>query len=242
MFKAERGWRCVFAGLISLLAASISCDVAFEDIDDGDAAADTDTWPLSAGWDGASFALGALPDTANQIIENNFLESKLGIAVSGAGDVNGDGYDDVIVGAPEFFGYFGAAYVYPGSATGIQTTSLWSDGGASALAEFGASVARAGDVNGDGYDDIVVGAPFDEVVGWVGVYKGYWNGVLSSPTDLNHSETTYSLLRRVGRRRRGRQRRRLRRRHRGPALYRGFRSSSRRAWGPRTCITARPAA
>jgi len=88
-------------------------------------------------------------------------DAYLGISVSSAGDVNGDGYDDVIVGAD---GYSngqsgeGRAFVYLGSASGLEDSPVWTAEGNKSLAEFGHSVASAGDVNGDGFSDIVVGA------------------------------------------------------------------------------------
>jgi hypothetical protein len=89
--------------------------------------------------------------------------AELGYAVAGAGDVNDDGYDDVIVGAP---GYTddqaseGAAFLHLGSAGGLQTEPAWTGPGNQGGSGFGASVASAGDVDGDGYADIIVGAPF----------------------------------------------------------------------------------
>ncbi len=84
-----------------------------------------------------------------------------GGAVSAAGDVNGDGYDDVIVGAQYYENGTqdeGGAFVYHGSAAGLSTSASWSAEGNQALSLFGAAVASAGDVNGDGYDDVIVGA------------------------------------------------------------------------------------
>ena len=86
-------------------------------------------------------------------------------SVSGAGDVNGDGYADVIVGAIFYDAGEtdeGAAFVFLGSASGIAdgnpataAAQLESDQGS---AHLGYSVSGAGDVNGDGYADVIVGA------------------------------------------------------------------------------------
>jgi hypothetical protein len=102
-------------------------------------------------------------------LESDQAVVQLGISVSGAGDVNGDGYSDVIVGAPGYDanpgeGDYGAAFVFLGSEAGIADQNpatpgvvhLESDQGTSSL---GISVAGAGDVNGDGYADVIVGAP-----------------------------------------------------------------------------------
>ena len=87
-----------------------------------------------------------------------------GFSASGAGDVNGDGYDDVIVGAPlnDAGGSdAGRAYVYSG-ATGLLIRTFT---GAAAGNQFGVSVSGAGDANGDGFDDVTVGAQYDNATG-----------------------------------------------------------------------------
>jgi hypothetical protein len=82
---------------------------------------------------------------------------RFGISVASAGDVNSDGYDDVIVGAYQNDAGgvdAGRAYVY----SGLNGSLLWTLTGAAAGDWFGYSVSGAGDVNDDGYADIVVGA------------------------------------------------------------------------------------
>jgi len=91
---------------------------------------------------------------------------EFGTAISGAGDLNGDGYEDVVVGAPrhdEVTSNTGSVYVFYGSATVGGATN-----GADANAEIsgelrndyaGTSVAAAGDLDADGHNDLVIGAP-----------------------------------------------------------------------------------
>jgi Ca2+-binding RTX toxin-like protein len=96
----------------------------------------------------------------------------LGFAVSAAGDINGDGFDDLILGAREANGTgetdSGASYVVFGRAGGFTSTIdvaglTGANGfaiiGADATDRSGYSVAAAGDVNGDGIDDLIIGAP-----------------------------------------------------------------------------------
>jgi hypothetical protein len=106
---------------------------------------------------------GGLENSAHVIYESNQANSQFGFSVATAGDVNGDGFSDVIVGANEYdnpSSNEGAAYVYLGSATGMGTTAGWSAEGNQNNAYFGSSVSTAGDVNGDRYSDVIVGAPY----------------------------------------------------------------------------------
>jgi hypothetical protein len=94
-------------------------------------------------------------------VESNQAAALMGKSVASAGDVNGDGYGDVVVGASRYDGGSldeGAAFVYLGSASGLATRETWMAESDQAAAGFGCSVASAGDVNGDGYGDVVVGA------------------------------------------------------------------------------------
>jgi FG-GAP repeat protein len=82
-----------------------------------------------------------------------------GNSVSGTGDINSDGFDDLVVGAhgadPGASSYAGSVYVYSG-ATG-SLLQQWN--GSVGYGYFGSSVHGAGDVNGDGFNDVIVGAP-----------------------------------------------------------------------------------
>ena len=134
------------------------------------------------------------------IIQGDSMGDLTGISVSSAGDINGDGYDDLIVGAPFANGggfHAGAAYVVFGkgpsgvygsldTTTGRQVLDLdhlapadgfiFQGDGTYAVPALeqpgdvaGMSVSSAGDINGDGYDDFIVGAP---VASGGGLYTG----------------------------------------------------------------------
>ena len=120
--------------------------------------------------------------------EGNQENARFGNSVSTAGDVNNDGYDDVIVGAPWYDnGEFneGVAYVYLGSASGLAANPAWSAEGNQGGAGFGGSVSTAGDVNGDGYDDVIIGAGSydngEEDEGAIFVFPGTAEGVSTTP-------------------------------------------------------------
>ena len=107
--------------------------------------------------------------------------SLFGSSVASAGDVDNNGYEDIIIGAPGLSG-IGYAYVYLNSSSGLAGTPTWSKSNLQAGAKFGSSVAGMGDVNHDGYDDILVGAPSakndnEEVVGCVYLYHGSASGL-----------------------------------------------------------------
>lgn len=93
-----------------------------------------------------------------------------GYSVSGVGDVDADGYDDFIIGAPENEtggSYAGQTYLILGKSSGWSMNTNLSSANASFVGEddgdySGTAVSGAGDVNGDGYDDFIIGAGDDE--------------------------------------------------------------------------------
>ncbi|WP_310620303.1 cadherin-like domain-containing protein [Flexibacterium corallicola] len=120
--------------------------------------------------------LNNLSTSQGFVIESNAANDGHGQIISSAGDVNGDGFDDIIMGAPFGAGRgglsgdpysAGEAYVVFGSQTvtgDLNLSSLTPNQGfviqgSRADDTVGYSVSGAGDVNGDGFDDMVVSAP-----------------------------------------------------------------------------------
>lgn len=106
-------------------------------------------------------AAGIIP-TPQISLQSNQPNSKFGECISTAGDINGDRYDDILIGAPDYTDKQtkeGAVFLYLGSATGISSVPYQQFLSNQANASFGRSVATAGDVNADGFSDIVIGAP-----------------------------------------------------------------------------------
>jgi hypothetical protein len=122
--------------------------------------------------------VGSLDGSNGFKLNGAAANDQLGWGVSGAGDFNGDGYDDIILGSryADVDGYndVGMAYVVFGKAT-FLTSSIELGGldgstgialkGTNANDHFGLSVFGAGDVNGDGFDDVIVGAPYSDIGG-----------------------------------------------------------------------------
>ena len=138
----------------------------------------------------------ANPAKAALHFESDQISANLGISVTGAGDVNGDGYTDLAAGAYSYDSGQadeGVVFLYYGGASGLQTVPANPAGAALRLesdqngAGLGNSVAGAGDLNGDGYADLAVGAPsYDngEVnEGAVFVYYGAPAGLQTVPAN-----------------------------------------------------------
>jgi hypothetical protein len=123
-------------------------------------------------------------------MQSDQVGAQMGTAAAAAGDINGDGYADVIVGAPYYShgeSHEGAVFVYYGSAPyGINPNYYTLLEKNVADGHFGEYLAGGGDVNGDGFDDVVVGAPynagtFSNDTGKVYVYYGSAAGLSTTP-------------------------------------------------------------
>jgi hypothetical protein len=111
---------------------------------------------------------GPAPDAiADLVFTGAAAGDALGSSVSAAGDVNGDGYADLVIGAGSNDAggtTAGRVYVYLGG-PGADTIADWVFTGEVAGEQLGAAVAGAGDVNGDGFADIIAGAPSNDLDG-----------------------------------------------------------------------------
>lgn len=115
---------------------------------------------------GRTFVFSGATDTVLLTLDNPTPEenARAGISVVSLGDVNSDGVPDILAGAPgQNIGDLadvGVAYLYSGAdGSLIRTLNHPDQGGAEVNARFGSAVANAGDIDGDGVSDALIGAP-----------------------------------------------------------------------------------
>ncbi|XP_078808186.1 integrin alpha-3-like [Oryzias latipes] len=134
-----------------------------------------------------------------QILRGQQTGSYFGNAVA-VTDLNGDGWNDLLVGAPFYFerqqGKGGAVYIYMNAGAHFESrpTAVLTGPPGSA---FGIAVTAAGDLNQDGFQDIAVGAPFHET-GSVMIWMGSEKGVFAEPSQVIRGSSISSRFRTFG--------------------------------------------
>jgi hypothetical protein len=143
---------------------------------------------------GSSAGFSATPDAT---ITGEGIYSRFGWVLAGAGDVNGDSYGDLLVAAPRFDtsdDQAGRVYLYYGSSSGIATAPAWILTGPHTYAWLGESVASAGDVDQDGFDDVLIGVPRLDLEpssqrnGAVWAFRGSAQGLPNQPDWVRYGE------------------------------------------------------
>ena len=141
---------------------------------------------------GATYLISSILSPGTHVLDEAFakllgeqVDSYAGEAVSAAGDVDGDGSDDVLIGS------FGRVYIVYGPVQG--TFSLASADvvleSAAVIDSFGEKIAGGEDVDGDGHDDVLVGAPTD----WSWGSSAYlFTGPMNSVVDAVNAEAHYT--------------------------------------------------
>jgi subtilase family protein/Big-like domain-containing protein/cadherin-like protein/FG-GAP repeat protein len=156
--------------------------------------------------------------SAGFVINGVDPDDESGSSVSSAGDVNGDGFDDILIGAdkadPNNKNLSGETYVIFGKASGYTAEFELSDlltgngsagyiiNGIDVLDRSGHSVSMAGDINGDGFDDILIGAISGDPGGQLSSGESYiifgkasgYNAIFNLSTLYSSSGTTGFII------------------------------------------------
>ncbi|ACU61652.1 FG-GAP-like repeat-containing protein [Chitinophaga pinensis] len=141
--------------------------------------------------------LNGTPQNANTFLQSNQENALMGFRVATAGDINGDGRDEVMLLAPSYHltsGGYGAVFIYYGSNRGInpnvKTTLAHSVNGG----QYFAGMAGGGDLNGDNFDDIAINVPADsQHQGGLAIYYGTSTG-LDTTAQILYGDPSYGSL------------------------------------------------
>lgn len=128
------------------------------------------------------------PMTVRLILDGEQFASSFGYELTNA-DVNGDGFPDLIVGAPFFFSEEegGAVYVYTNNKDHCLNCMKPLRLTGKRESRFGFAMTKLGDLNSDGYEDVAVGAPY-EGRGAVYIYLGSAQGLIPEPSQILYAE------------------------------------------------------
>ncbi|MDP6900003.1 MAG: hypothetical protein QGF94_04120, partial [Candidatus Thalassarchaeaceae archaeon] len=139
----------------------------YSDLVYGEPGAGNDTGAIHVHYGGIN-GYSSTPDVS---IMGTHPDARFGASLALVDDVNGDGYDDLLVGAPgeqdSSLNFTGAVHLFTGFPTGLSSTATWTKFGDTNDGQFGSRVAAAGDVDGNGFADVIVSE-----IGWVGMDNG----------------------------------------------------------------------
>jgi len=125
----------------------------------------------------------AMDTLADVVLTGEGGLNSFGWSVAGAGRINSDQYDDVLVGAYGYNSEVGKSYIFYGGSPMDNLADLTMEPGESGANQFGFAVSCAGNLNSDSYDDLIVGAPGDDNNFAGKAYIYYGGGSMGSGAD-----------------------------------------------------------